>query len=184
MPDGATVKTSKAAVRYRYCTRLFTLDGKMSYLLPKTRHEHRQNVVRPLLEEYFCWLKPVRPEKGSKLEDAVRYSLNQKQQLMAFLDSAEVSISNNLADNAIRPFVVGRKNWLFCDSVKGAESSAMIYSIVETAKANNIEPYDYLLMILSLLPGKGKSPSHEELDCLMPWHPDVQRREALRKRKT
>ena len=56
MPDGATVKTSKAAVGYRYCTKLFTLDGKTSYILPKTRNEHRQNVVRPLLEEYFCWL--------------------------------------------------------------------------------------------------------------------------------
>ena len=87
------------------------------------------------------------------------------------------------AENAIRPFVVGRKNWLFCDSVKGAESSAIVYSIVETAKANNLEPYDYLLRVLSLLPGKGKSPSHEELERLMPWHPDVQGREVLRKRK-
>ena len=111
MPDGATVKTSKAAVGYRYCTKLFTLDGKTSYILPKTRNEHRQNVVRPLLEEYFCWLKTVHPEKGSKLEDAVRYSMNQE----SGLDSPEVPISNNLAENAIRPFVVGRKNWLFCD---------------------------------------------------------------------
>ena len=69
-------------------------------------------------------------------------------------------------------------------SVKGAESSAIVYSIVETAKANNLEPYDYLLRVLSLLPGKGKSPSHEELERLMPWHPDVQGREVLRKRKT
>ena len=99
------------------------------------------------------------------------------------LDSPEVPISNNLAENAIRPFVVGRKNWLFCDSVKGAQSSAIVYSIVETAKANGLEPYDYLLMILSLLPSKGKSPSHETLERLMPWHPDVQGREILRKKK-
>lgn len=90
---------------------------------------------------------------------------------------------NNLAENAIRPFVVGRKNWLFCDSVKGAESSAIVYSIVETAKANNLEPYDYLLMVLSLLPGEGKSPSHETLERLMPWHPNVRGREILRKKK-
>ena len=95
MPDGATVKTSKAAVGYRYCTKLFALDGKTSCLLPKTRNEHRQNVVRPLLEEYFCWLKTIHPEKGSKLEDAVRYSLNQAQQLTAFLDAPEMPISNN-----------------------------------------------------------------------------------------
>ena len=140
-------------------------------------------MVRPLLEEYFCWLKTVHPEKGSKLEDAVRYSLNQEHQLTAFLESPEVPISNNLAENAIRPFVVGRKNWLFCDSVKGAESSAIVYSIVETAKANGLEPYDYLLMVLSLLPSEGKSPSHEALERLKPWHPNVQEREVLRKRK-
>ena len=97
----------------------------------------------PLLEEYFAWLKTVHPEKGSKLEDAVRYSLNQKEHLCAFLDYGDVPVSNNLAENAIRPFVVGRKNWLFCDSVKGAESSAIVYSLVETAQANGIEPYEY-----------------------------------------
>ena len=69
----------------------------------------------------------------------MRYSPNQKQALCAFLDHGDVPISNNLAENAIRPFVVGRKNWLFCDSVKGAESSAIVYSLVETAKANGIE---------------------------------------------
>ena len=83
---------------------------------------------------------------------------------MAFLDYGDVPISNNLAENAIRPFVVGRKNWLFCDSVKGAESSAIVYSLVETAKANGIEPYGYLLLVLSMLPYLGKSPTHEELE--------------------
>ena len=110
MPDGATVKTSKAAVGFQYCTKLFSLEKKNGHLDPKKRKEYRQNVVWPLLEEYFAWLKTIHPEKGSKLEDAVRYSLNQKQQLMAFLDYGDVPISNNPAENAIRPFVVGRKN--------------------------------------------------------------------------
>ena len=111
----------------------------------------------------------------------MRYSLNQKQQLMAFLDHGDVPISNNLAENAIRPFVVGRKNWLFCDSVKGAESSAIVYSLVETAKANGIDPYEYLLLVLTMLPYLGKSPAHEELEKLMPWHPKVRHREHIRK---
>lgn len=80
----------------------------------------------------------------------MRYSLNQKQQLMAFLDYGDVPISNN-PENAIRPFVVGRKNWLFCDSANGAESSTIVYSLVETAKANGIEPYTYLMLVLSML---------------------------------
>ena len=99
----------------------------------------------------------------------------------AFLDYGDVPISNNLAENAIRPFVVGRKNWLFCDSVKGAESSAIVYSLVETAKVNGIEPYEYLLLILTMLPYLGKSPAHEELEKLMPWHPAVQHRKHIRK---
>lgn len=82
---------------------------------------------------------------------------------MAFLNYGDISISNNLAENAIRPFVVGRKNWLFCDSVKRAESSAMVYSLVETAKANGIEPYKYLMLMLSMLPYPGKYPAHEEV---------------------
>ena len=178
MPDGATVKTSKAAVGFQYCTKLFSLEKKYIYADGKSRKEYRQNVVWPLLEEYFCWLKTLRPEKGSKLEEAVRYSLNQKQQLMAFLENGDVPISNNLAENAIRPFVVGRKNWLFCDSVKGAEASAIVYSLVETAKANGQEPYDYLLYVLTLLPYRGKSLSHDELATLMPWHPNVKHRQS------
>ena len=181
MPDGATVKTSKAAVGFQYCTKLFSLEKKYIYADEKSRKDYRQNVVWPLLEEYFAWLKTLHPEKGSKLEDAVRYSLNQKQALCAFLDYGDVPISNNLAENAIRPFVVGRKNWLFCDSVKGAESSAIVYSLVETAKANGIDPYEYLLLVLSLLPQLGKSPAHEKLETLMPWHPMVRHREHIRK---
>ena len=181
MPDGATVKTSKAAAGFQYCTKLFSLEKKYIYADEKNRKDYRQNVVWPLLEEYFAWLKTLHPEKGSKLEDAVRYSLNQKQALCAFLDYGDVPISNNLAENAIRPFVIGRKNWLFCNSVKGAESSAIVYSLIETAKANGIDPYEYLLLVLSLLPQLGKSPAHEKLETLMPWHPMVRHREHIRK---
>lgn len=85
-----------------------------------------------------------------------------------------MDISNNLAENAIRPFVVGRKNWLFCDSVKGADSSAIVYTLVETAKANGLDPYDYLLRILTWLPCFGKTPAAEKLETLMPWHPNMQ----------
>lgn len=173
MPDGATVKTGKAAVGFRYCTKLFFLEKKYSDADEKSRKDYRQNVVWPLLEEYFAWLKGVHPEKGSKLEDAVRYSMNQKQQLMAFLDHGDVPISNNLAENAIRPFVMGRKNWLFCDSVKGAQSSAIVYSLVETAKVNGLEPYKYLRYILEELPYLERSPAHKDLETLMPWNPYI-----------
>ena len=116
--------------------------------------------------------------------------LNQKQQLMAFLDYGEVPVSNNLAENAIRPFTLGRKNWLFCDTPKGADASAVVYSLVESAKANGIEPFAYLQHVLVQLPyfGKspshqlpyfGKSPSHEDLEALMPWAPDIQQEHRI-----
>ena len=101
----------------------------------------------PVLEEYFCWVNTLNPEKGSKL-----------------------------AENAIRPFALGRKNWLFCDTVKGVESSAIVYSMVETAKANGIDPYDYLFYVLSVLPYYDKSVSHERLETPMPWSKEVQQR--------
>ena len=175
MPDGATAKTSKAAIGFRYCNKLFAEERKCVLFQPQYRKEYRQGKELPLLEEYFAWLNTVHPEKGSKLEEAVRYSINQKQQLCAFLNHGEIPISNNLAENAIRPFTLGRKNWLFCDTPKGAEASAVVYSLVESAKANGIEPFSYLQHVLVQLPYLGNSPSHEELETLMPWAPDIQR---------
>ena len=182
MPDGATVKTSKAAVGYQFCNKLFAREKicKANNPSPQGRKEYRQNVIFPILEEYFCWLNTLNPEKGSKLYDAVTYAQNQKASLIEFVFHGEVPISNNLAENAIRPFTLGRKNWLFCDSVKGAEASAVVYSLVETAKANDVDPYEYLLLVLTMLPYLGKSPSHEELEKLMPWHPAVKNREHIR----
>ena len=174
MPEGATVKTSKAAVGFQYCSKLFSMEKKYADLNHKLRKEYRQNFISPVLEEYFCWVNTLNPEKGGKLADAVTYAKNQKAALTAFLENGEVPISNNLAENAIRPFAVGRKNWLFCDTVKGAESSAIAYSMVETAKANGIDPYDYLLYVLSVLPYYGKSVSHEILDTMTPWSREVQ----------
>ena len=95
----------------------------------------RQAQTEPVLDAYWSWVEKLDPEPGSKLEDAVRYARSRKQALNAFLRYGDVEISNNLAENAIRPFVVGRKNWLFCDTPKGAEASAIVYSLVETAKA-------------------------------------------------
>ena len=90
-----------------------------------------------MLGAYWLWLKTLEAVPGSKLVEAVTYAQNQKPYLSAFLDHGEVDISNNFAENAIRPFVVGRKNWLFSDTTKGAQSSAIVYTLVETAKADD-----------------------------------------------
>ena len=176
MLDGATLKTSKAAVGFQYCNKLFSLEKKCANLNDEYQKEYRQNVFHQFWRCIFCWVNTLNPEKGSKLAEAVIYAQNQRPALSAFLGHGDVPISNNPEENAIRPFALGRKNWLFCNTVKGAESSAIVYSLVETAKANGIDPYDYLFYTLSVLPYFGKSPAHEKLETLMPWHPEAQNR--------
>ncbi len=123
-----------------------------------------------LLREFSC---------GSKLAEAVTYARNQQAALCAFLEHGDVEISNNTAENAIRPFAVGRKNWLFSDTVKGAESGAIVYTLVETAKANGLGPYAYLNQLMKDLPWYGLNPSKEDLDNTLPWSPRMQQLNAL-----
>ena len=173
MPKDVTTKTSKAAIGYEYCNKLFALEKKFAELNDAVRKTARQVKSQTLVEAYWLWLKTVDPAPGSKLAEAVTYAQNQKQYLSAFLEHGEVDISNNFAENAIRPFVVGRKNWLFCDSPKGADSSAIVYTLVETAKVNGMDPYRYLLRVLSSMPYLGKNAAPEELDRMMPWSPEM-----------
>lgn len=104
-----------------------------------------------------------------KLKEAVTYAVNQRDCLCAFLDHGEIEISNNQVENAIRPFVVGRKNWLFSDTPNGAEASAIAYTLLETAKANGLNIERYLLHILSILPGRLAQDSNADIRDLLPW---------------
>ena len=171
MPKGATTENSKAAVGYQYCNKLFKLEKKFADLEPELKKTARQAAAEPLLDAYWLWLNTLHPESGSKLEEAVTYAKNQREKLSQFLIHPEVPISNNLAERSVKPFVVGRKNWLFSDTVKGAKASAVVYSLVETATANGVEPYHYLLCLLKELTWLGKYPANDALDQLLPWHP-------------
>ena len=107
------------------------------------------------------------PLRGSALAKAVLYALNQKPYMENYLLDGRCSISNNTAENAIRPFVMGRKNWLFSDTPKGATASARVYSLIETAKANGLDPFSYLSILLMYMPDWDRT--DEELERLMPW---------------
>lgn len=107
--------------------------------------------------------------KGSRLAEAITYSINQRTSLGAFLEDGRIELSNNRAENAIRPFVIGRKGWLFADTTKGAKASAAVYSIVETAKANQLNVYMYLVHIFSKMPGADFKTNPLLLEDLMPW---------------
>ena len=150
--------TSAAAEGVIHCNRLFALereydgkdkDGKKvrEPLSSEEKHRRRNEEVKPLLDDFFNWLMTVNPVSGSNLAKAVQYALNEKRYLYGFLADPGIEISNNRAENAIRPFVVGRKNWLFSDSPKGAEASAMLYSLVVSAKMNGLNAEEYLVKL-------------------------------------
>ncbi len=128
------------------------------------------------MEEYFEWLKDVAfsavvPPK-SKTAEGIRYNLNQEKYLKVFLEDGEVPIDNSASERAIRPFCIGKKNWLFCDSIRGAKASAILYSITETAKLNELRPYQYIKYLLEKIPelmDKGDPIPKEEIDILVPW---------------
>jgi transposase len=114
-----------------------------------------------------------------KLKKALTYSLNQREYLCAFLDHGEIEISNNQVENAIRPIVVGRKNWLFCDTQAGADASVMIFTMLETAKANGLNPETYLNHLLTVLPDRFAQDPGAAIDDLLPWAADIHRQFAL-----
>ena len=168
MPEGADAKTCKAAEGYEFCNRLFELERQFEGLTAEERLIQRKEKSGPILEAYWTWLYTI-PRPTGKLKDAVTYAQNQKAHLSAFLEHGEIEISNNQVENAIRPFVVGRKGWLFADTPQGAEASAIIYSLMETAKANSLRLDDYLLHLLSIMPERAEQNKDFEIDDLLPW---------------
>lgn len=158
---------SQAQTGIGFCDKLFTIEEKLQDMSPEDRYTKRLELAKPVLEAFWSWLETVNALQGSKLGTAVKYARNQKPYMENYLLDGRLSISNNAAENAIRPFVVGRKNWLFSDTPKGANASAGIYSIIETAKANGLEPYRYLELLLQNLPDWDHT--EEDLLDLLPW---------------
>ena len=142
------------------------------------RLENQKRSVKPLVDAYFEWVKMQAGRKGldksSKLTGALNYSVNQEQFLRVFLEDGEIPPDNNDAERSIRSFCVGKHNWQIIDSKNGAEASAMLYSLAETAKANNLKPYEYFSYLLTQLMKypRGKVPE-DELAKLMPWSAEL-----------
>ena len=149
-------RIGSADIAVGYIRKLYDIerDAKREELSLDDVYELRQEKAKPILLEFKAWLvKKVNltPPRGL-LGTAVNYTLDQWDKLERYLEAGRIPIDNNLAENAIRPFVVGRKNWLFSGSPRGADASAAIYSIIETAKANHLEPYRYLRYLFAKIP--------------------------------
>ena len=151
-------------------------EEKLLKELPsEERKLRRQLSVRPLVEAYFTWAKETirKVPQKSKTWEGFQYSMNQEKYLKVFLDDGEVPMDNNAAEQSIRGFCIGKKNWVMIDTVAGAKSSAIIYSIAETAKANNLKPYDYFEHLLSEIPKHLDDTDRSFLDDLLPWSPKL-----------
>ena len=156
-----------------YIDRLFRLEEtiKVKSTTFDSLKKARLEKEVPVIEGFLSWLDMQKPTRGFRMDRAVTYIPNRRSYLMTYLEDGRCSFSNNLSENAIRPFTVGRKNWLFCDTPNGAQASATVYTIVEMAKANGVNVYHYLTYLLEKQPND--SMSDEELDQLAPWNEDV-----------
>ncbi|SDB54823.1 Transposase [Pseudobutyrivibrio sp. YE44] len=150
-------------------------EKKLSDLSPTERYEHRQLTVKPLVEAYFAWVHKVEPSvlANSKTHKGLQYSINQEQYLKVFLDDGEVPMDNNSAEQSIRGFCIGKKNWVMIDTISGAKASAVAYSIAETAKANNLKPYEYFKYLLTVIPEHLDDTDRSFMDKLLPWSDEL-----------
>lgn len=160
-------KASLAGTAMAMIQELYRIERETKALSAEERQRVRQERALPLLEDIRSWLDenlPIVPPR-SALGKAMNYAHEQWPKLIACVEDGRLRIDNNLTENAIRPFVSGRKNLLFRDTVAGADASANLYSLTETAKANGIEPYAYLRRVFTELP---KATSVEEIEALLP----------------
>ena len=175
IPKGHEKDYSNPAVQgVLYCNKLFEYERsyKEKGLSFKQIQNRRLKDQKPVIEGFLAWLKQVNPGSNGKLKKAITYIRNREEFLMTYLEDGRCSLSNNLSENCIRPVTVGRKNWLFSDTPDGANANALYFTIVEMAKAYNLNLYEYLKYLLEHRPNKDMS--DDELAKLAPWSEEVQ----------
>jgi transposase len=157
-----------------YCDDLYRLERKFKHLSPSRRRKKRQKYSRPIVEKFLNWVETSPFFGKNALAKAAEYTLNRADGLKAFLFDGRIEIDNNPAENAIRPNVLGRKNWLFSVSEAGAKANAICLSIAETAKSNGVDFYEYIKRLFTDLPNLGVHQNPEVLDQYIPWSKMIQ----------
>ncbi|EXF42537.1 MULTISPECIES: IS66 family transposase [Pseudomonadaceae] len=162
-------KTGRADIVLNLINKLYGIERELKEADDSGRLAARQQRSRPIIDQLKTWLDKTQPQVAGQtaLGKAVNYLASNWSRLVRYLEGGHLPIDNNRAENAIRPFVIGRKNWLFSDTPKGARASAQIYSLIETAKANGQEPYAWLRHILERLP---TASSVDDYEALLPWN--------------
>ena len=169
--QGKNKQRGKAHRGLTLIQKLYRVEKQARKFTPEKRYEHRQRHAKLVLDEMRIWLDQSLPQvpPTSATGKALYYLHNEWDKLIRYLDDGRLQIDNNAAENAIRPFVVGRKNWLFSDSVMGVKASANLYSLIETVKANGLEPYAYLRYLFTELP---KAETVDAIEALLPGNLD------------
>ncbi len=158
-------KTGKADMALSKIQKLYGLESRLSCATAETRYLERQAHAKPLLDELHGWLTSQKVIESSPLGKAIQYTLNQWPKLIRYVEDGHLAIDNNRAERAIKSLVIGRKNWLFADTPKGADASALLYSIIETAKANGLILYEYMVWCMKEL-----AKPEPDIDSLLPWN--------------
>ena len=172
-------KDAPAAIGECYCSRLFKLEEAFAELTPEERYKKRLEQEKPVLDALLSWANEMQVKTAPKsaMGRAIHYLLEQWPYLTRYLEDGRLELSNNRAERSIKPFVMGRKNWLFANTPGGAQASAVIYSLIETAKENGLDPYRYLLWILQNAPGLSETdeawaeqftPANAPQECKIP----------------
>ena len=152
------------------------IDNGFDDLSVSDRKKQRQLVLSEKVDAYFAWvkLKYTQVTHNSTIGKALAYSIHQEDYLRVFLSDGNIPMDNNYAEQAIRPFTIGRKNFVLIESSRGANASAILYSLVETAKANNLNTFEYFNLLLTEVPKHMGDKNLRFLDDLLPWSPRVQ----------
>jgi len=164
-----TRNDSDAARGIAYIDRLFSLEREFKELSPEERYKERLQKSKPVAEAFFTWAASLGALPKSLLGKAVHYALSQREYLMNVFLDGRLELSNNRAERSVKPFVMGRKAWLFSNTPNGADASSVMFSIVETARENGLKPYEYIKFLLEKLPTAKTS----EIEAFLPWSESV-----------
>lgn len=162
-------KGSLALCGKRYCDALFDLEKQLAAYPAERRYEKRQKLAKPVLDEFSAWLKAQKAAPKSALGKAIYYMQEQWWYLNNYLLDGRLEISNNRAERSIKPFVIDRKNFLFANTPKGAQGSAVMFSLIETAMENRLDPYRFLSYVFDMAPNMDLN-APEQLERLLPWN--------------
>lgn len=172
---GKEIPGSKGAETVSYIDLLFKVEAEIKNLPCEERKQKRQDASRPILDAFWAWVEKTSGmyTTNEDLTKALNYAANQKKHLETFMEDGRLPISNNLCEANIKPFATARRAWLFADTPRGAFANGVLYTLVESARANNLDVYEYLKYLLAEMPNNHHLEHPEVIDRYLPWSSEL-----------